>query len=142
MSKADLGRKVGLSRTAVAYYLRSMTTDLAAAAAQNVEVKRRRVLNHLDLVERVASTADEAREEIAKLRATKGVNPSVIFAGYRALTGIERLLAELLGDIQPPTQNTYVLQVAALLDQPVALSALSEPSRAVLEGEAAVAASR
>ncbi len=139
LSKAEIGRRVGLSRASVGYYLRTVSADLARARGAAAE---RRVLSHVDLVERVAGTADELREEIGKLRAAKGTNSATVFAGYRTLVQVERLLGELLGEIKPPTQNTYLVQVAALLDRPLDPSALSDAARVALGEEAARAPSR
>lgn len=68
MTKKALAEAVGLSRTALGYYLRAMRDELAAAATKNEDVRRRQALSHLDLVERVSGTADEVRDEITKLR--------------------------------------------------------------------------
>jgi AcrR family transcriptional regulator len=129
LGKADVARRVGLSRASVGYYVRSIAADVARARE---EAATRRVLSHVDLVERVAGVASDVREEIARVRRSGGKNASALFAGFRTLLAAERLLAELVGEIAPPAQNTYVLQVAAMLDRPVAASALSTTARTAL----------
>jgi transposase-like protein len=135
MSKAELCRKSGIGRSTLPYYIRHIREAVAEAASRNEEARERIALTHVDLVARMNRTAVEVRADLDRLRASKATaSPAVIFSGVRALVQVERLLGELLGEIQPPTQNTYVLQVAALLDRPVELSTLSATSRAVLEG--------
>jgi DNA-binding Lrp family transcriptional regulator len=133
ISKAELARRVQASRATVGYYLRRLQDDVHDAATRNGAVRERAALSQLDLVQRVAEAADEVRAEIGKLRAAPGgtSNPSVTFRGYGVLTQLLRLLAELVGEIAP-VQNTYVLQVQALLQRPVAVAELSPTARAAL----------
>ena len=142
MSKADLCRKAGIGRSTLPYYLRHLRETVAAAVVKNAEARERLALTHVDLVTRMDRTAAEVRDDLDRLRAPKsGANPAVIFSGVRALVQCERLVAELLGAIQPANQTTYVVQVAALLDQPVLASTLSATARAALGTEARGAAS-
>jgi hypothetical protein len=133
LNKADLCVRVGIGRSTFPYYLRHIRGAVAEATTKNEDARQRVALSHIDLVERVSSAAGEVREEIARLRAATGAkNTSAIFAGYRTLVQIERLVAELIGEIAPPVQNTYIVQVAALLERPVAVSSLSATARSAL----------
>jgi hypothetical protein len=126
-SKAELSRRLGISRASVGYYVRAIAAEVAQAKGEAVS---RRALSHIDLVQRVAATADEVRDEIARVRASKA-NPTAIFAGYRTLVQVERLLAELLGEVQPAA-NVYLQRVEVLLSTPVDAGTLSPALRAAL----------
>lgn len=131
LSKTELAKRAGVSRATVGYYLRTIAEDVAQAKD---EAASRRALSHVDLVRRVAATADEVREEIARVRASKAA-PTAVFAGYRTLVQVERLLAELLGDVQPAA-NVYLQRVEVLLSTPVDANALSPSLRTLLaEGD-------
>ena len=80
ITKKDLARAVNLSRTSLTYYLRHMQDELDAVSATHEDVRYRRVLHHIDLLEGMSTAATEVREEIAKLRA-KGANPTAILRG-------------------------------------------------------------
>ncbi len=136
ITKKALAEAAGLSRTALGYYLRAMRDELAAVATKNEDVRRRQVLSHLDLVERVSGTADEVRSEISKLRATNGANPAAIFAGYRTLVAVERLLGELLGEVRPASTTVYMQKIDVLLATPADDARFSPELRAALAGTA------
>lgn len=140
LTKAALARRAGLGRSTLPLYLKHIRDDVAKAAAQNDATRDRLAMTHVDLVARVDETAREVRDDLTRLRAAGPVgNAAVIFSGVRALVQVERLVGELLGIVKPPTQNTYILQVRALMEQSVPPSSLSTTTRAVLgvEGHAA-----
>lgn len=142
ISKSELARRLGVSRMTILYAMRSMREAVGRAASESAEVRRRLDLNHVQLVERVNVSARELREDIARLR-TAGVtkHASAIFSGARALVAIERLTAELLGAVQPPTAN-YHVQVAALFDRSIDPTMLTEVARTALAEKESHAARR
>ena len=143
MSKAELCRKAGIGRSTLPYYLRHLRETVATAVERNAEARERLALTHVDLVTRMNKTAVEVRRDLDRLRVAKsGATPAVLFSGIRALVQVERLVAELLGAVQPANQTTYVVQVAALLDQAVAPSLLSSTARAALGMEVDIASTQ
>ncbi len=134
ISKAELARRTGLSRTSVAYYLRHIAVEVAAAAEKQTEVRERAVETHLDLLDRVARSADDVRAEVARFR-SRSPDPALaqaFFAGHSTLNAIHRTLGELLGEIAPPTTNLYLARIDALLATPVDPSSLPAHMRATV----------
>lgn len=133
ITKAALARRVGLGRSTLPLYMRFIRDDLARAAERNDAAREQIATTHVDLIARMNATAREVREDIAELRAAgAGTNAAVVFAGVRTLVQVERLIGELVGVVRPPTVNTYVLQVRALMEQAVAPASLSETTRCAL----------
>ncbi len=143
LSKAEICRKSGIGRSTLPYYLRHLREAVATAIEKNTDARERLALTHVDLVTRMNKTAVEVRRDLDRLRAPKSsANPAVIFSGVRALVQVERLVAELLGAVQPANQTTYVVQVAALLNQAVSPSLLSSTARSVLGVENEIASAQ
>lgn len=133
--KAKLARELGVTRVTVSRYLHTMQVDVAKAAARDAAVRQRVEMSHVDLVERVASAADEVRSVIGRLRKAQVPQPgkaSAVFRGYASLTQLYRLLGELLGQVQPATTNVYLTKVEALLATPASVSALPPAVRAAM----------
>ncbi|MBI5500851.1 MAG: winged helix-turn-helix transcriptional regulator [Deltaproteobacteria bacterium] len=135
VSKSELARRVGVSRTTLAYYLRSMPIEVQAAQGATAETRRKVALDHFDLLDRIAAAADDVREVIADLRKqpTTPATAGAIFAGHRTAERLWRLLGELLGQVAPPTTNIYLTRVEALLSGPVDRASLSPTLRSALE---------
>ena len=132
LSKADMCRRVGVSRATLAYYLRVIRDDVQAAATKMQAVTDTRVVTHLDLVKRLSQAAEQVWRDIEHVRATSGTIPSAVFNGYRALVQVERLLAELLGQLHPPTQNVYLQKIDVLLNSPASIETFPATLQAAL----------
>ncbi len=110
-----------------------MRETLAKAATENEEARKRIALTQVDLVDRINATAADVRDEIAQLRTSKGGrNASLVFAGVRALVAVERLLGELVGQLQPPTTSVYLQKIDVLLATPADATRFSPELRAAL----------
>lgn len=135
ISKAALALRVGVTRQTVIYYLRAMGDEVDRAAAEQATVRARRVESHLDLVAEVGDAITAIRAQIGKLGdATDGRTAGAIFRGYATLERYLRLQGELLGEVAPPTQNTYLVRVEALLSAEVDPSRLSPAIRRAVAG--------
>jgi transposase-like protein len=132
-SKAELARKVGITRTSLYYALRHLKSGDAQSTA-HAESGKAVAVTHQQLVERVAHAADDVRLVIGDLRAepTTPTTAAAVFRGYSTAAKLWHLLGELLGEIAPPQQTLYLNQVTLLLEQSVAPTALSRTTRTAL----------
>lgn len=135
ISKSELARRAGVSRATAAYYLRAMPLEAQAAQAAAADNRRKAVLDHFDLLDRIGAAGDDVREVIADLRKqpTTPATAGAIFKGYGTLERLWRLIGELLGEVSPPTTNVYLTKVEALLSGPVDAARLSPDLRAALD---------
>jgi transcriptional regulator with XRE-family HTH domain len=136
ISKSELARRIGTSRQTVIQYLRTMRREVQDAEHRINEIKDRRAITHLDLVDRIGKATDEIESIIAELRA-QSIAPgsaAAIFRGYGVLERMLRLLGEVIGEVSPPTQNIYVERLQALMMQPVSSDGLSAAAREAIEG--------
>jgi predicted transcriptional regulator len=114
ISKAEVARRLGVSRATVGYYLRAMkdvVADTRTAARDTV------VRNQLELVARVSESVDALESDLQRVRQLPFGTSSaqVLFRGYATLVTYHRLLGELLGQVSPPTTNLYLVKVEQLL---------------------------
>jgi predicted transcriptional regulator len=138
ISKSELARRLGTSRQTVIQYLRTMQREVKDAERRVAEIRDRRAITHLDLVDRVAKAADEIDSMIAELR-NEPMAPgtaATMFRGYSVLERMLRLLGEAIGEVSPPAQNNvYIERLQTVMTQPISTSLLSPTARDALEGE-------
>jgi hypothetical protein len=132
ITRAELGRRVGLSKSSVAYYLRGLQADVAAATAKREEIREQRGETQAELAEMVATLATRMNDEARKLldRSMDDL-PAKTVAGKlaSACAQLARASAALSG--KPTTTNVHIQQLQALLMAPVDLNRLSPVARAV-----------
>jgi hypothetical protein len=136
VSKSKLAKLVGCSRQTILYYLRAMKDQVQQTASLKTEVRQRVAISILDLSDQVTEAIEDIKTEISRLRSSipSPATASIMFRGYSTLEKLWRLLGELLGQIQPPQQNTYIIQVQELLNRTVDLAVLSQTAQKVLCG--------
>lgn len=119
-SKSVLARRVGVSRATLSYYLRAMAARARVADATKVDAELS-TITHDVLLGRLDGAARDVAAVIGELRQlpTTPTTAGAIFRGYGTLERIYRQLAELLGQLHPPSTNIYLTQVQTLLTTPV-----------------------
>ena len=139
LTKADLARRLGVSRATLGYYWRHLSTD----SQETSRTLQAPAITHSILVERVAHAADDVRLVIADLRAGPATpaNAASVFKGYGALEPLWRLFGELMGDVSPGG-NVYLTKVEAMLSAPIRDRDLSPGLQAALQVAQADGSSR
>lgn len=134
VSKAELARRLGVSRQTVVLYLKAMPRALDEAERHSTEIKTRRALTQLDLIDDIRDAVDDVRGVIGELRENPAQpgHASAVFRGYAVAERLWRLLGEMIGEVSPPTQNVYIDKVQALLTQPVDVAGLSPTARTAI----------
>ncbi len=134
-SKSELARRLGVSRQTVAYYLRSLQADVAAAVANDEALRLRAAVRQVDVAEGVATLAEKLREHAVNLlddRSGDLAAKSVAARLSAAYERLARLSADLSGRTKPAATNVHIEELRAVLLAPVDASRLSSAAQANL----------
>lgn len=135
LSKAELARRLGVSRATIGYYLRALEEALAVAKERDEALRVRAGAHQVDIAEGVTTLAEKLRQQASRLLDASSDDLAAKSVAARLSTAYERLArlsADLSGRTKPGATNVYVEELRAVLLAPVDASRLSSAARASL----------
>jgi len=135
LSKAELARRLNVSRATIGYYLRSLNEALAVAKERDETLRVRAGAQQMDIAESVATLAEKLREHAVKLLDDRTGDLAAKSVAARLSTAYERLArlsADLSGRTKPAATSVHIEELRAVLLAPLDVSRLSSAAQATL----------